>query len=317
MENDKELIKSNKELARKLSDAERQLKANARLSKSTSSFTMKLYNRSRGIKIIPFVLLSDWHVEETVEAESVNDLNEFNLDIADRRIDRLFNNVLRMLQRVSKDEDGHEAVICLLGDFISGNIHEELMEGNSLQPIDAIIWAQKRLISGINFLLAHTKLRFTVVCKSGNHSRITKKIHCSTEDGNSLEYMMYNTLAQHFEGNKRLKFIINKGYFSYLNVMGYTIRIHHGHALKFGGGQGGLFIPAYKAIGRWNEGKSAHLDLFAHFHQLRNGGKFICNGSLIGVTSYSLRSCGYEPPCQKFFCLTDKGMVVAEYPLFV
>lgn len=44
-----------------------------------------------------FAICSDWHVEENVTAASVNGLNEFNLKIAEQRIDKLTASILRLV----------------------------------------------------------------------------------------------------------------------------------------------------------------------------------------------------------------------------
>ena len=41
---------------------------------------------------------SDWHVEETVEGKTINGLNEFNLDIAEQRLNRFWQSIVRMAE---------------------------------------------------------------------------------------------------------------------------------------------------------------------------------------------------------------------------
>ena len=136
---------------------------------------------------------------------------------------------------------------------------------------------------------------------------MTKRIHHATEQGNSLEVYMYHNLALHFAGEKRVRFIIAEGYHTYVDVYGYTVRLHHGHNLRYGGGVGGIFIPVNKAIAQWNKGRRADLDVFGHFHQFKDGGNFICNGSLIGYNAFALSiKADYEKPQQAFFLIDKK-----------
>jgi len=117
---------------------------------------------------------------------------------------------------------------------------------------------------------------------------------------------MYLQLQKYFSNQPRIQFIINDSYLTYLKVFGFTLRFHHGHALRFIGGIGGLFIPAYKAISQWNKHKQADWDFFGHFHQLKDGGIFISNGSLIGFNSYAIKiKADYEKPKQ-FFGIIDE-----------
>lgn len=116
--------------------------------------------------------LSDWHVEETVDPDTVNGKNEYNLEIADRRIRRVFEKA-HLLTNIWRNHTKIETLVMpFLGDFITGYIHEELQEGNSLSPTEAVLWVQKRLIGGIQMMLEETKFkRIVVPCNFGNHGR--------------------------------------------------------------------------------------------------------------------------------------------------
>ena len=253
------------------------------------------------------VLASDWHIEEEVKSSDVNGLNTFNLDIARRRVEHFWSTTLRLVQIYSRDIPINTLVVALLGDFISGSIHEELLETAQLSPMDAIMKAQEWIASGIQFLLDNSKLNLVIPCVSGNHARITHKPRIATEKGHSLEYFMYHNLAQHFAGNKRVKFLIAESYHVYLDVYDYKIRMHHGHAIRYQGGIGGLFIPAFKAISQWNKARNVNLETFGHWHSRKDGGNFLCNGSLIGFNAYAISiKADFEKPSQTFFLVDRK-----------
>ncbi len=147
-----------------------------------------------------FTIWGDWHSEEEVKGEAINNLNRFNLDICQRRVEYLSNRVVRFVRMYRKDTEIDKLVIVLGGDFITGNIHMENLESSLLRPIDAIIFAEKLIASAIEFVDLHLQIDITVVCVVGNHPRITKKVRHSTEMGNSLEYYMYHQLAKYFSG---------------------------------------------------------------------------------------------------------------------
>lgn len=296
---------------------QREISAVLRMRETPQSLVIK--PSTSGIsEATAFVVASDWHVEETVRPEQVSELNTFNLDVADSRITNFFQNSIKLINITQRDSHIREMVLCLLGDFISGSIHEELVEGNGLLPIDAIIFAEQRIVAGINAYLANTNLNITVVCHAGNHSRITQKTHLATEQGNSLEYYMYHHLSNLFAKNKRVRFVIATGYHTYLDIYGYIVRLHHGHSMRYGGGVGGIYIPVNKAIAQWNKGRRCDLDVFGHFHQLRDGGNFICNGSLIGYNSFALSiKADYEPAKQAFFLVDSKRGKTLQAPIWL
>lgn len=261
---------------------------------------------------------SDWHVEEKIGGE-VGHLNLFNLDIAHARATKFFQSLLRLVNLLKQDIAINTLVLALLGDFISNDIHEEFADLTDLQPMHAIVTAQNMLISGIDFLLEHLPgVTLVIPCHSGNHARTTKTTRFSAENGHSLEYLMYLHLQTHYRSDKRVQFIIPAGYHSYVQVYDQTIRFHHGHALRYAGGVGGLFIPTYKAIDQWNTGRHADLDVFGHFHQMRDGGRFIANGSLIGYSGFALSiKAPFEPPRQTLFLIDKKRGRTCTWPILL
>lgn len=259
-----------------------------------------------------FMIASDWHFEEVVKAEAVSELNEFNESIAHYRAKKFFQNGLKLYKKECQDAEIKNIVLALLGDFISGNIHEELLENNRLTPIKAIVEVQEVIVSGIKFLLENSDANLIIPCSVGNHTRITRQVHISTESGNSLEYFMYHNIATVFAGEPRVKVILSESYHTYIDVYDMRVRLHHGHAIKYGGGVGGITIPVNKAIAQWNRGRQADLDVFGHYHQFKNLGNWVCNGSLIGYNAFALRiKADYEKPRQAFFLIDrDRGLTV-------
>jgi hypothetical protein len=254
---------------------------------------------------------SDWHIEENVDPATVNNKNSFNLEIMEQRVLKFFQGQFRMFDILRRDTTISTIVLALLGDFITNTIHEDLQESNNLLPAEAIYRAECLIVSGIKFLLENTppETELLIVCHSGNHGRMTKKQRGTTEAGNSLEHFMYYHLRDFFKGESRVKFQIAEGYHSFVTLFDnkYRIRLHHGHAINYGGGVGGITIPVLKAIAQWNIADRADLDLFGHFHQFIDYGNFVANGSLIGYNDFAVRiKATFEKPQQAFFLVNKK-----------
>jgi len=281
-----------------------------------STYTFK---PKAGVKheAVAFAIASDWHVEENVKPETVDGTNEYTMRVAKQRAEKFFQSTLKLVQKEQQDATIDTLVLALIGDFISGNIHDELMESCEVPPVEAALFAQNLLASGIEYILANSKLKLVIPCCVGNHSRITEKVHVSTEHGNSLEWMIYNNLASHFKSNKRVTFVLSKSYFTWVDVGGFLVRFHHGHAIKFGGGIGGLTVPVIKAISRYDVKRKANLDVFGHFHNRMDGGRFIVNGSLIGDSPYGSRLGFTGVPEQAFFLVDLKKGKTIVAPIFV
>jgi hypothetical protein len=283
-----------------------------------NSYTIK--TKSGGtLEATAVVVASDWHWAETVHTDNVNNLNEFNTSIAKARAEKFFANTVKLLSIFQVHSRINTLVLALLGDFINGELREESMQNNGELTMDELLGVQEMLLSGIKYILDNTKVDLIIPCHSGNHGRVTKKIHVATEAGNSLEYVMYHMLARAFKDEKRVKFIIPTSYHSFLDVSGYTIRFSHGHAIRYAGGVGGIFIPCKKAIAQWNKARHADLDVFGHFHQTRDGGDFICNGSLIGWNEFAnFIKADFEKPKQVFFLIDhDRKEKTVTAPIFL
>jgi len=267
-----------------------------------------------GSEATSVMVLSDVHVDETVEEGVTNGLNKYTPKIARESVAKFFSNGLRLHQIFSKDIAVHNILLALLGDMISGYIHPELIENNSLSPTQGTIQALDILKSGIQYFKKHCKAKITVVCKFGNHGRTTDKIRISTGYKNSYEWMMYHFLASEFQRDDQVEFIIEDGYLSYVSLYEkYTLRFHHGDAIRYKDGVGGITIPVNKAIANWDKERKAYLDVFGHHHtQMLDAGKFVCNGSVIGYNPYGIYiKAAYERPQQSFFMIdSQRGKTV-------
>lgn len=263
-----------------------------------------------------FAIASDWHVEETIIGKTVNGLNEFNLTVAEQRIDRFFRSIIRLtkIERAATKIDN--LVLALLGDMMTGYIHEELQEMNGLSPTETVLWLRKRIVAGIKLLQKEGGFkRIIIPCTVGNHGRTTKKMRHGTSCANSYEWMMYQVMKDDVPG---VEWLIADGYFVFLEVYDRVFRLHHGDNIQYQGGIGGLTIPCEKAIASWNKSKPVYADIFGHHHTAMQNPRWISNGSLIGYGPYSLAiKAGYEPPQQTFFLLDSKRGRTGTFPIFL
>ncbi len=275
---------------------------------------------SRGQKqACALFVASDWHVEERVAAGTVNAMNEFGPSVAKKRAERWVEGCLWLLETHRSGARVEDAVLALIGDFITGWIHEEYQAGNALAPTEATEFALDLLRESILSLLKRAKLKtLRIVCTRGNHGRITKRTYINAAARLSFEWLMYRILAKQFDGDSRVQFAVEDGYHTYLPVYDKVIRFHHGDAVTYQGGVGGLTIPLRKKIARWNEGRSADLDVLGHFHQLIYGGDFIVNGSLIGWNAFANWIGASPEPAQQAFALIRPERGVSSFaPVFV
>ena len=284
-----------------------------------SQTIFKVNPSKRGREATAVALASDWHCEEQVRPGQVGGMNEFNLDIFAERAGWFFRNLAELVKKERQAVAIPKLVLWLGGDLISGSIHDDLMEGNALGPIDAAILIKATVAGGIEYLQQElAPIQIVIPCSSGNHGRITKKRRIATEQANSLEYMIYASLRDQFKGKKDVTFVLPQGYHTYLDIYGFKARFHHGHAMRYAGGVGGITIPVNKKIAMWNRLRQVDYDFFGHFHNHLDGGHWVCNGSLIGYGAFSNEiGAPFEHPKQAF-CLIDKDKgKTGSFPIFL
>lgn len=314
-----ELERQVKALQHELDQSEERMRVALALSAPAKRLKPIKYKRKSIVPGVPVLMASDWHVEETVLSATVNGRNEYNPDIAKKRAERFFVGSDWMINRARSGWDIREAVLWLGGDMISGYIHDELMESNAMSPTEASLFCQGIISNGIRFLLDETKIeRLQVPCNYGNHGRTTQRRRHSTGAKNSYEWLMYHTLAREFADDDRVEFFVADGSHLYTDVLGRTIRWHHGDDVKYYGGAGGISISLNKATDAWDDFNPADITVIGHWHQFADFGHTVVNGSLIGYNAFALSiKARYEPPRQGFFLIDQRYGKRLVTPIYV
>ena len=261
---------------------------------STAQLIQDVVKSARSVKVAPItprerksgllegtcqVLASDWHVEEQVRPEQVAGRNRYNLEIAQSRMEKFFEATSWGVKFNRQAYKIRDLILWLGGDFITNHLHPDNVETNLLSPPEALAYVHAALVTGIRYLLQDKELeRIVVPCNDGNHGRMTDKMRSSSRCAMSLETMLYGFLAREFEKEPRVQFIIAQGSHLYYEVYGRTIRYVHGDETKYGGGVGGITVPIYRAMAKWQTVRQADLTCLGHYHQRISLNDLICNG---------------------------------------
>jgi hypothetical protein len=278
--------------------------------------------RTSGLREMTAVAVgSDWHVEEEIPAVKAGYRNEYNLDIAADSIERFFRAQINLVRhhRASRAIVIRDMVCAFIGDLMTGHIHEELVETASMAPMQTALWLKPRIIGGLKSLLDELDLRtLTVPWCYGNHGRSTPKSRIATGAEHSYEYLLGRIIQDEFEGDERVRFAIDPAQNQYVQAYEFTLGFHHGDSVGYAGGVGGIGIPLLKALAGWDSVRHAHLWHVGHFHQFRDYGRVMVNGSMIGYGPYSqwIRA-PFEEPKQIFYLLDSQRAKVHVTPLWM
>ena len=262
-------------------------------------------------RAIVTALLSDCHYDEVVRPEEVDWVNGYDREIAVQRTMTYFENLITLSRDYINGILIEGLVVPLLGDCVSGNIHEELTQTNETGIIETVLFWTEIMAAGFELLLEHFP-KIYVPCVVGNHGRLTYKPRMKHRAQDNFDFLIYHMLARHFrtKGVKEIEFAISEGADFKYQLYKTRYQLSHGDQFRGGSGIAGIFSPLMLGHHRKSRKEAAkktpydHL-LMGHWHQLRDMYYIIVNGSLKGYDEFAeIMNFDIEPPQQAFW-LTD------------
>jgi len=179
--------------------------------------------------------LTDTHIGDNVELEEMMGLNEYNIDIFNKRLYGWANQVITLAELRRNSAEVGELIVPMLGDMISGDIHEELARTNNDHCMGQMIRGAN-LISQALMLIAPHFDKVRVPCVVGNHGRMTRKPPMKNKYMD-WDYMLYQWISVFCQDQKNIEFHIPKTFMTTINVCNRNILLAHGDFIN-GGGSG-------------------------------------------------------------------------------
>jgi predicted phosphodiesterase len=277
--------------------------------------------KAAGAPGVPTVQLSDFHWGERVDPAQIGGINAFNLAIAQRRLKTVISGAIK-LARILDPERRYPGVnVQLLGDMISGNIHEELQATNEINTMPTVLDLYRNLVPAIR-LLADEFGHVFVACVGGNHGRDTKKTWAKDRNHTSFDWLLYQFMALAFADDKRVQFYIPDGSDGLYRVYGLRYLITHGDQFKAGdsiiGPIGPITRGEQKKLAR-NVAVGHEYDVmcFGHWHKRMLSSRLRGNSTLKGYDEYAAQgNFGFEPPSQNFWITHPDHGITFDAPLF-
>lgn len=274
-------------------------------------YNIKPSGGSMGKETISISLLSDVHIEEVVLPDSVLGLNSFNPEIAKKRLDNYFINLVKLVSHHQRNYSIKKHIIGLLGDIIGGFIHEELKQTNSMTPLEAIAFAKTCLMSGFKYLQDNLDVEeIDVICCVGNHGRNTDKLQFANLTETSYEWFLYEDLRMMCEimGLNKFKFVNPKSGFVITQIFGEKYMFTHGNlGFSYKGGVGGIYVPFLRYFGKVAPTFGIKRIFFGHYHTTLDIKEGVGNGSVKGYDSYAIsKGLPFEPAQQSMVLLNER-----------
>lgn len=240
----------------------------------------------------PMMIWSDWHDGEVVKATEVGGLNEFNTEVCGQRIKVLVERSVQLIRHhMPKGVPG--IVVCLGGDMMTGEIHQELADTND-RYIQETVRHLKSYLHKALVTLADEFGRVFVPCVVGNHGRMTLKPRMKGRVYTSYEWGIYTDLEDRLRDDPRIKFFIPGETDAYFSVVGHRFLLTHGDTLGVKGGDGiiGAIGPIMRGafkVGRSEAqiGREFDTILMGHWHQYISTRGIIVNNCLKGYDEFA------------------------------
>jgi len=286
--------------------------------------------KTSGTPGCPMTIWSDWHYGEVVRKAEVGGVNEFNSEIAQERIRRLVDRTIRLTKGFAFKERGRDVkfpgiIICLGGDMISGDIHEELADTNDRKPLECIDELLDLLIAALTKMADEFGHVF-VPCVVGNHGRTTRKPRMKGRIVTSYEWNLYCNLERCLRNDRRINFFVPNETDAFFTVLGQRFLLTHGDSLGVKGGDGiiGAIGPIMRGTLKTSRSE-AHVGrdfdtlVIGHWHQTLWLPQCIVNNCLKGYDEYArlvLRA-PYSRPAQSLWFVHEEQGITAQMSVYV
>jgi len=253
------------------------------------------------------VMLSDEHIGNVVEEEKVP-WNNYNYDIAQKRLERVFERV------VSYQKQSQELTIFNLLDTIQGMIHgavpysEDGLIGQIMAAVDIYV--------GLYVGIAERYSKVRVIVVNDNHSRLSEKPSTQNKWDN-LSIMLFRMVEKILQakGLYHFQFIFTKHDYQIVEMNGANIFALHGDTIRSYRPESASEVAKAQDIcmGLFKKPFRHIISGHRHSHMVCDNqydGVAIQNASLNGNTEYGMTS-GFRPiqPSQTFFFVEEDGRI--------
>ncbi len=278
----------------------------------------------------PLLLITDTHFGEVVEPEEIMGVNAYNAEIADQRLERLFQNAVNVAKTYFGGNLNYPGIqVAFGGDIFTGEIHDELKETNDLTPPEAFERYVDPMIAGLRMLREEFG-RVNVVGVDGNHDRRYKQKKAKKSAKDSWSWLYYRTLARDFRKFSTVTFQIPDSRDALFSIYNTRFLLHHGDQFRGGSGISGALSPLMIGDARkrkkhdsavrhtGNQDMRFDIQIMGHFHHRVSYPGIIVGGCMKGYDEYSnVSNFPYEPPSQEMIIVTPKHGITFQAPVWV
>ncbi len=260
--------------------------------------------------IVAVAKFSDWHIGEYVNSREVEGFNRYDYEIACQRIFGIARDFLDWVDVMRSAYRIDRCVIMGLGDYVSGDIHPELLATNEFPLPEQTARAGLLLGEVFRIICGRFKEVEALLVGADNHGRLQKKPQAKQKSNNNMSYLVHTLAMSHAERCGNLKPFVATGAKLLHSINGKKFLMEHGDNIR-----GQMGIPYYgfarlvgkEATRRMNTPRGFDYLSIGHFHvPAIIDGRIYVNGSLSGTTEFDHGQGRHAAPSQVAFLVHPK-----------
>lgn len=272
--------------------------------------------------------LGDWHIGEVISANETEGFGAYDYGVAQDRALHIAESFMDWVALKRHAFRVPKLYILGLADWISGDIHRELVATNEFPVPEQAIRAGDLLARVVSYLAPHFDEVHFVQVEPDNHSRLQPKPQFKEKARNSMSYVTYAYANALLKKHGNINVINNHRIKELVSIDGVNVLCEHGDTVKAWMGipyygferlrgkeaskrMQAMLDAAKKRVGdevlKYQKEIGFDYMATAHFHV---GGvvswNILMNGSLCGTTEFD-HGCGrHAPPHQVSFMMHPK-----------
>lgn len=277
---------------------------------------------------MPVLLISDEQVGEGIKAKEIEGVNAYDHHIYVQRHDLCAQKLVEISERHMGGQAFPCAMVAFLGDAVSGEIHAELAETNTLSSVPSAALVVETRRNAIDLWLKHFERLFVIVIP-GNHGRTTPKPRFKRYTSLNYETLIGWWMQSLYANNDRVHIVVPESGDYHAMVWGRGMFFTHGDRMGGltgkGAGMGfaGPVLPILRGSKNIREqqasfGRRVDYIHVGHWHERGEAGGTFFNGSLAGYNEFA-HGLRYRaaPAEQWLYYMNEEYGPTARWPLFL
>lgn len=259
-------------------------------------------------------VIGDIHFEKEIKPKHVNYYNKTNPDINEKRLWKLFYEIVELTRMHRNTIPVKNLIIALNGDLIQGHLREDDLLECVLSPIEAANELWKILAAGIKYVADKGEFESIIVSGVvGNHARETKRkslgAYAFKQD---KEWGMLHNMKYYLDslGYTQIEWLIPEDMYSKISVYNWEIVHSHGDHFRYNQGVGGISPALLKWRNRQDKIMPANLRYINHWHHENWIENVIINNCVCGYDTFA-KNMGFKPeePSQVLHYIHNRSLV--------